>query len=65
MYLNLKAEMARKNIKVKDIALLLGITGQAASAKLNSNSRITFNEALIIHDTLFPEHDLKTLFETA
>ena len=64
MYLNLKAEMARKKVKVKDVAELLNITKQAASAKINSNSRIKFEEAIVIHDTFFPECDLRELFVT-
>lgn len=62
MYRNLKAEMARKSIMVKDVADCIGASRQCMSAKLNSTGRITLNEALMIRDTFFPEEDIKTLF---
>ena len=63
MYRNLKAEMKRGKIRVKDIAELWGITEHGASMKINHGRRISVEEAILVRDTYFPDMDLKTLFE--
>lgn len=59
---NLKAEMARKNIKGKDIALFLGVRDATVYDKMNGHYGFTFYEALAIKHRFFPEYDLEYLF---
>ena len=63
--MELKYEMARKNIKIKDIAKALNITMGTASLKVNGKSIISVNEAQTIRDTFFPEKTLDDLFISA
>lgn len=62
MLSNLKAEMARKNIKGKDFALLLGVRDATIYDKMNGHYGFTFYEALEIKKNFFPEYDLEYLF---
>lgn len=61
MYLNLKTEMARNNIRMEDIAKCLGIHRNSVSNKINGGS-FTIEEGLILQERLFPYADLQYLF---
>ena len=63
MLCNLKAEMARKQIMSKDLANLLGINPTTISAKINSRSEFTFEEAQKIQRGFFPDLELQYLFK--
>lgn len=63
MLRNLRAEMARSNVKPKDIAGLLNVRVATVYDKLNGHYCFSFNEALSIKRHFFPEHDLEYLFE--
>ncbi|WEG13962.1 XRE family transcriptional regulator [Pullulanibacillus sp. KACC 23026] len=62
MLKNLKAEMARKNVKGKDLALLLGCRVATVYDKMNGHYGFSFYEALAIKNHFFPEYDLEYLF---
>lgn len=62
---NLKAEMARNNIKIKDIAECIGITRDTFSRKLRRSTPITLDEAYAIAKIFFPNHDIEYLFAEA
>lgn len=62
MLRNLKAEMARKNVKGKDIANVLGLRVATVYDKINGHSNFTFNEAQQIKRRFFPEYDIEYLF---
>lgn len=62
VYSNLIAEMARKKIRQSDIADKLGNSISSISQKLNGKQRLTFDEAMAIHDEFFPDTDIKYLF---
>ena len=60
--LNLKGEMAKRNIKVEDIANELNIHRNSASNKINGDTSFSIEEAVKIKDTYFPDLSLKYLF---
>jgi transcriptional regulator with XRE-family HTH domain len=62
MYLNLRAEMARKKITNRDIADLLQIDITTVSAKLNKKGRLKYQEAEKIRNNLFPSLSNDYLF---
>lgn len=61
-YANLRAEMARKNITIKDIENILDVNRDTVRRKLSRRSPIYLDEAFKIQKTFFPDKDLKTLF---
>ena len=63
MLLNLKAEMARKRLTVKDLARVTGLSETSVRNKLAGRSAFTIPEALKIKMELFPDKDLQYLFE--
>jgi plasmid maintenance system antidote protein VapI len=64
MYCNLKAEMARHGIKVKDIAELLNVRRATVSEKINGKYRFYCDEALKIKKAFFPNYSVEYLFES-
>lgn len=62
MYGNLLAEIARKNLKHKDVAREAGIQVFSFSRKINGKKDFTVEEADRIHDLFFPELSLHYLF---
>lgn len=64
MFPNLKAEMARKDIKYSKIAEILGISYASVANKINGKTDFTRSEIFKIRDTLFPDMPLEYLFET-
>ncbi len=61
--LNLKGEMAKRNIKVEDIANALNIHRNSASNKINGDTSFSIEEAVKVKETYFPDLSLKYLFE--
>lgn len=62
MYLNLKAEMARKGVTVKELAELTGIRYNTLAAKLSGRSRLALDEAVQIKKALVLDAPLEYLF---
>lgn len=61
--LNLKGEMAKRSIKVEDIANVLQIHRNSASNKINGDTAFSIDEAVKVKEAFFPELSLKFLFE--
>lgn len=62
-YLNLKAEMGRRDVTIEAIASRLGIHRNSVSYKLNKEGSFSIEEADIIQKVFFPEVPLTVLFE--
>lgn len=54
-YKNLKAEMARRNISVSDIAKAAGKSVSAISKNINGKGDLTVEEGLTIRDMFFAD----------
>lgn len=65
MYPNLRAEMARKNITLADLADSVGVTVSTISQKLNGKFPITLKEAKAIKERIGVDLPLEELFEEA
>lgn len=63
MYYNLKAELARKNVTAKQVANVWGVHENTAYKKINGVSPITIEEAFKLKAEIFPDLELKYLFE--
>lgn len=63
MLLNLRAEMVRKRLTVKDLAKVTGLSETSIRNKLAGRSAFTIPEAFKIKGELFPDKDLQYLFE--
>jgi len=64
MLYNLKAEMARKNIKHEDIRNVLGLSQRAIGNRMQGKVAFKLPEAQIIRDTFFPDLEIEYLFES-
>lgn len=62
MYRNLKAEMARNNIKVILIAETINASYNHTRAKINGKYPFTLDEAFAIQRTFFPDLSIAYLF---
>lgn len=60
---NLRAEMARKEITIKEMAKKIGVNRDTMSGKLSGRRPLYLNEAFIINRTFFPEEDISYLFQ--
>lgn len=60
---NLRAEMARKQLSIAQIAETLGITRETLGCKLSRKRQINLDEALRIAREFFPERDVYYLFK--
>lgn len=63
IYPNLRAEMARQNITIQDIANVIKTGRDTAGAKLSGKRPLHFDEAIAITDTFFPHEDVRQLFK--
>lgn len=64
-YPNLKAEMARKGVKQKDIAILLDRTDDWVDSRLRGKVALPVTDALKIRKELFSEINFEYLFSDA
>lgn len=62
MYINLRAEMARKRIKNKDLAAALDITESALYEKLAGKTDFKMREAKKIKETFFDDANIDFLY---
>lgn len=61
---NLENARKTKGISLSQIASVIGVNRyQTVSDKIKGETKFTFDEALKIHQALFPEYDLVFLFE--
>ncbi len=63
MYSNVKAELARRNMTVVDLAKLTGIRYQTLNDKLNGKFKLTLDEAKKIKEALGVDIPIEDLFE--
>lgn len=61
-FANLRAEMARFNITIKEIADAICVNSDTAGNKLSRKTPITLSEAFIIANTFFPDMEVTYLF---
>ena len=64
-YANLRAEMARVGICIKDIAEKLEVTRGTIGDKLSRKRSISLDEVSLIKTTFFPEKSIEYLFAEA
>ena len=62
-FANLRAEMGRRNIGIKDIYVLCGYNRDTLSRKLSKKSPLNLDEAFRIQKIVFPDTDLRYLFD--
>lgn len=62
LYKNLRAEMARNNITIKDMAEKLGFNRDTLARKLSGKSPIYLDEAFAIQIEFFPKNTIYELF---
>lgn len=60
--LNLRGEMAKRKIKIEDLANYLGLHRNSVANKLNGDSSFSIEESVKIQEHYFPEKELKYLF---
>ncbi len=63
-YLNLKGEMAKRNVTIESISELLGIHRNSVANKVNGRSRFSVDEAFMIQKAFFPDLETDYLFAT-
>lgn len=61
-YLNLKAEMAKRDVTIEAISKHLKLHRGTVAGKVNGPSRFSIDEALEVRDTFFPGVELSYLF---
>lgn len=64
-YTNLRAEMARRNIGIGEVAEICGYNRDTLSRKLSKKSVISLDEAFCIQQKVFPNEDIRYLFADA
>lgn len=65
MYPNVKAEMARRGMSIKDLAKAMGCSGANLCKKLNGKIVLTYKEATRIKAILGVDTPLEDLFAEA
>ena len=61
-YPNLKAEMARSNMGIKDLMEVTGKSRPGVSNNLNGRGKFSADEAILIRNSLFPKLSIDYLF---
>lgn len=62
--INLKGEMAKKDITIEEVSKLLGIHRNSVANKINGDSSFSIDEAFKIHKRFFPNLSMEYLFKT-
>lgn len=63
IYENVRAEMARKDLTIMDIAKGIGMNRDTLSRKLSGRSCLNLDEAFNIQKTYFPDIPIRVLFK--
>ena len=63
MFSELRAEMARKKITIKQLADKVNVNRDTMGGKLSGKRPLYLNEAFIIQRVFFPNKDVITLFK--
>lgn len=59
---NLRAEMARKGLTIRDLAEAISVSRETVSNKLSGKTQIYLGEAFQIIERFFPDKDVAYLF---
>jgi transcriptional regulator with XRE-family HTH domain len=62
MFINLKIEMMKRGVTVKDLSERIGISSKTYSNKMNGTSEFTRKEMYTIRDLFFPDKSIEYLF---
>ena len=62
-YLNLKGEMAKRNVHIEDISKLLDLHRNSVANKINGKSSFSISEAFKIRNAFFKGEDIEYLFK--
>lgn len=62
MYPNLKAEMARNKVEIKDLMCVTGKSRAAISNNINGRGKFSIGDAISIKNKLFPALTIDYLF---
>ena len=62
MYENLGSVMAREGVSIQDVAGLLGVHRDAASAKVGGEAEFSIQEAFDLHGRYFKQYSLEWTF---
>ena len=62
---NLKAEMQRNGLTVRDILTTIGCSEKAARNKINGETDVTYPEAEKVRNNLFPGLRMEYLFHSS
>lgn len=62
-YLNLKGEMAKRNVHIEDISRLLDLHRNSVANKINGKSSFSISEAFKIRNAFFEDEDIEYLFK--
>ena len=65
MYDNLKKLLAYKGISIDTVAKLLNVHRDTVSNKLTGEREFSYGQAELIHETLFPEYNIRYIFHRA
>lgn len=63
MFENLRAEMARKNITITEIAKTIGVNRDTLGKKFSGKSSLNLDEAFLIQKKFFPEMEVQLFFQ--
>lgn len=63
IFSDLRAEMARNNIRIKDMAKAIGVTRDTMGLKLSGKAPLRLDEAFKINRDFFPNKSLWELFK--
>lgn len=62
MFCNVKHELVKKGMSVKDFSVFIGVSEKTAQNKLRGRTPFTYPEAEKIQRVLFPEYTINYLF---
>ncbi len=65
MFPNLRAEMARKNITIKEIAEFLGKTDSWLDNRISGKASLPIIDGVRLRNKFFPEIDIEVLFSNS
>lgn len=65
MFPNLRAEMARKNITIKEVAEFLGKTDSWLDNRISGKASLPIIDGVRLRNKFFPEIDIEVLFSNS
>ena len=62
-YHNLRAEMSRQKIGLREMSRILNINRETLSRRLSKRTPLSLDDAMKIQEKFFPDHSLRYLFD--